>query len=80
MLVVIVVLVLMLSHLLVLGRILVTWRERMCLVGATIRVHVSILESSKLLMGILLLGVVFERSCCGLGYLLSVGEVIRHGV
>ena len=30
-------------------------------------------------MGVLLLGVVFERSCCGLGYLLSVGEVIRYG-
>ena len=79
MLVVIVVLVLMLCHLLILGSILVAWCERMCLVGTAIRVHVAILESSQLLMSVLLLGVVFERSCCGLGYLLSVGEVIRHG-
>ena len=79
MLVVIIVLVLMLCHLLILGRILVAWCERMCLVRAAIRVHVAILESGQLLMSVLLLGVVFERSCCGLGYLLSVGEVIRHG-
>ena len=79
MLVVIIVLVLMLCHLLILGRSLMAWRERMRLLGTAIRMHVAILESSKLLMGVLLLGIVFERSCCGLRYLLSVGEVIRHG-
>ena len=79
MLVVIVVLVLMLCHLLILGCRLMAWCERMGLVGTSIRVHVAILESSQLLMGVLLFGVVFERSCCGLGYLLSVGEVIRNG-